>query len=286
MKWPKIPLGEVLKICNTSEPVSQLKEVNLAGVYSFARGLFKRGPMVPSETSYKTFNRLVTDDFVISQPKAWEGAIARVTPEFDSWYLSPVFPTFRANCDRLEPKFLEVFCKRASVWAELQRKSRGIGARRESVSPEQFLSLQIPLPPLSEQKRIVAQIEELAAKVEEAKGLRQKAVNEVAATWHTYLKSIIENGLKKGWDLKPIAEVAEINPPRVKITAYPNDLEVSFVPMSTVDDVTGRITKAEMRQLGEVRKGYTFFIDGDVIFARITPCMQNGKSAIAKGLKS
>jgi hypothetical protein len=42
----------------------------------------------------------------------------------------------------------------------------------------------------------VAWIEELSAKIEEAKGLRQKAVNEVAATWHTYLKSIIENGLK------------------------------------------------------------------------------------------
>lgn len=179
--WPMVALGEVLSDCDTSIPVSQLGEVNLAGVYSFGRGLFKRGSMSPSEKTYKTYNRLVTDDFVISQPKAWEGALARVTSEFDGWYLSPVFPTFRANRERLEPRFLEWFCKRQSVWEELQRNSRGIGARRESVSPSTFLSLKIPLPPLSEQKRITARIEELSVKVEEARGLRRQAVEEAEA---------------------------------------------------------------------------------------------------------
>jgi len=113
-KWPTVRLGQVLQLFNSSVPSSQLTEINLAGVYSFGRGLFKRGPMFPSETSYKTYNRLFTDDFVISQPKAWEGALARVTPEFEGWYLSPVFPTFRVLHERLEPKFLEWFCKRVA----------------------------------------------------------------------------------------------------------------------------------------------------------------------------
>lgn len=175
-KWPNVRLGEVLKLCDTSVPASQLTEVNLAGVYSFARGLFRRGPMSPAKTSYKAYNRLVADDFVISQPKAWEGALARVTPEFEGWYLSPVFPTFRANRERLEPAFLEWFCKRKPVWEELQQNSRGIGARRETVSPEQFLLLQIPLPPVAEQRRIVARIDVLTTKIEEARRLREQAL--------------------------------------------------------------------------------------------------------------
>ena len=77
--WPLVPLGEVLSLVDTAVPTTQLGEINLAGVYSFGRGLFRRGSVSPGETSYKTYNRLVTDDYIISQPKAWEGAIARVT---------------------------------------------------------------------------------------------------------------------------------------------------------------------------------------------------------------
>jgi len=54
--------------------------------------------------------------------------------------------------------------------------------------------------------------------------------------------------------------------------------------MSAVDDVTGTIVQAEVRPFAQVRKGYTYFQEGDVLFAKITPCMENGKSAVATGL--
>lgn len=176
--WPTVPLGSVLGQSDRAIPSTELAEVNLAGVYSFGRGLFKRGPLRPAETSYKSYNRLVADDFVISQPKAWEGALARVPCDFDGWFLSPVFPTFTAKPNYLLPAYLEWFCKRKSVWQDLQILSKGMGARRETVSPEQFLSLEIALPPLDEQRRIVARIEELAAKVGEALNLRCQAAEE------------------------------------------------------------------------------------------------------------
>ena len=226
--WPVVRLGEVLHLVETGVPTAQLGEINLAGVYSFARGLFKRGPMSPGDTSYKTYNRLVTDDYVISQPKAWEGAIARVTPDFDGWFLSPVFPTFRADHQRLDPSFLEWFGKREAVWSELQQKSRGIGARRESVSPEQFLTLEIPFPPLPEQRRIVARIEELAAKITEARSLRQQAIEEaerlLICMAHRHDLDINAKKLQ-GWNHLQLADCIHLVDDSHKVEAnknYPN----------------------------------------------------------------
>lgn len=164
-RWPKVALGEVLRTHIDAVPSAELTTVNLAGVYGFGRGLFQRGPMSPLETTYKSFHRLNAGDFVISTPKAWEGAIARVPDEFDGWFLSPVFPTFRANSDRLDTCYLDWYCKRDSVWRQLQGKAKGMGARRESVSPTQFLSLEIPLPQLTEQQAIVARLDALADNV-------------------------------------------------------------------------------------------------------------------------
>jgi type I restriction enzyme S subunit len=80
-----------------------------------------------------------------------------------------------------------------------------------------------------------------------------------------------------------LGDVAEINPRRPQIDLINADL-VTFVPMESVDETTGEITTARPRPFGEVKKGYTVFTDGDVIFAKVTPCMQNGKHAIAHDL--
>jgi type I restriction enzyme S subunit len=131
-----------------------------------------------------------------------------VTPEFDGWFLSPVFPTFRANRGKLEPAYLDWFCKRKSVWAELQRKSRGIGARRESVLPEQFLSLEIPLPPLAEQQRIVARIEELATQIQEARTLRQQAQEEEDSLIQAFGKRLFAGPMKTVGDVAEVTKLA------------------------------------------------------------------------------
>lgn len=88
--------------------------------------------------------------------------------------------------------------------------------------------------------------------------------------------------LPKGWASAKIADVAIINP------KHPADADrsqrVSFVPMPAVDEELGAIVGATDRTLEEVWTGYTHFAEGDVIFAKITPCMENGKAAVAIGL--
>lgn len=90
--------------------------------------------------------------------------------------------------------------------------------------------------------------------------------------------------LPESWLLEEIKTLCEFNPKHDK--DIPDNTEISFVPMAALNEKTGTIQEQNSKLLGEVRKGYTHFADGDVIFAKITPCMENGKSAVAKNLIS
>ncbi len=192
-KWPSVPLGEVLQLCLDSSPTISQPSFNIAGIYSFGRGLFKRGPLDASQTTYKTFNCLHAGDFVISQPKAWEGAVALVTDEFEGWFLSPVFPTFRPVAERLDSRFLDWYFKLPRTWREMRIRSKGTVERRDSISPKLFLTIEIPLPSLEEQRRIVVRLDALAAKIEAARGLRSEIEAEAAALWRSGAESLVQS---------------------------------------------------------------------------------------------
>lgn len=81
-----------------------------------------------------------------------------------------------------------------------------------------------------------------------------------------------------------LGEVCDINPRMPKAHGLADDDEVSFVPMAAVSETSGSIEAAHVRRYAEVKKGYTPFADNDVLFAKITPCMENGKAALARGL--
>jgi len=90
--------------------------------------------------------------------------------------------------------------------------------------------------------------------------------------------------LPQGWTTATLDEIAEINPRHpVNLDAA---LPVTFVPMPAVSENNWAFQFTEERPLGKVRKGYTHFAEGDVLFAKITPCMENGKTAVAAGLKN
>lgn len=89
--------------------------------------------------------------------------------------------------------------------------------------------------------------------------------------------------LPKGWVWTKLRTICKINPKHPKDIVSAN-APVSFVPMSSIDAEKGGIIDSQTRPFGKVRKGHTHFANGDVLFAKITPCMENGKAAIAKGL--
>lgn len=167
--------------------------------------------------------------------------------------------------------------------------SKGINLPR--VSEETVLNTTFPLPPLSEQQRIVERIEELFAKLDEAKERLQEVADSFVVRKAAILHKAFTGELTKqwrrekgvsdeSWEEKLLGDVCTVNPKKIDAKNLDDNLEVSFVPMAAVSDVLGEIVNHEVKNLQDVRTGFTNFSKGDVIFAKITPCMENGKSAI------
>lgn len=89
--------------------------------------------------------------------------------------------------------------------------------------------------------------------------------------------------LPQSWCYVPLSDVVEINP-GIDKSKFSDADELPFVPMPAVEAGTGRIDTSERRPFGKVKSGFTTFATGDVVFAKITPCMENGKMAVVPPL--
>jgi type I restriction enzyme S subunit len=88
----------------------------------------------------------------------------------------------------------------------------------------------------------------------------------------------------KHWDVKRLRRVVTMNPSKSEIAHLDRDVEVSFLPMEAVGE-NGELDLTRTRPISEVENGYTYFRNGDVTYAKITPCFENGKGALMQKLE-
>jgi type I restriction enzyme S subunit len=132
------------------------------GIRGFGGGLFRKGGVTAAETTYRHFNRLATGQFVVSQVKGWEGAVAVCDPEFAGLFASPEYRTFRCNPTVLSPAYFAYLSRTQWFHAKLAPATRGQGARRERLRPEMLLAISIPLPPVEVQDQLVPLFDRVA----------------------------------------------------------------------------------------------------------------------------
>ena len=85
------------------------------------------------------------------------------------------------------------------------------------------------------------------------------------------------------WEVKRLKFGAELNPSPLEARKLSQDGEVSFVPMEAVGEYGG-LDLSRTKPLADVGSGYTYFANGDIVVAKITPCFENGKGALANDL--
>jgi type I restriction enzyme, S subunit len=117
-----------------------------AGVYCFGRGLFVGQRRTGMEFAYKEITQLNADEFVYPKLMAWEGALGVVPAECDGLFVSPEFPVFTVNKERVLPEVLDVYFRSPAVWPSLGGASTGTNVRRKRLNPKDFLSYEFPLP--------------------------------------------------------------------------------------------------------------------------------------------
>ena len=224
--WPRIPLGEVLKPVSRPESVDPEKTYKILGAHWYAKGLYIKGTLAGSEIRADRVYKIKTDDFVFNRLFAWKGSFAVAALEDDGCYVSNEFPCFAVNQDRADSIYLWKYFSRSSAWDEaFGLSSGGTPTSRNRLKEDKFLALNVPLPPLPEQRRIVARIEELAAKISEAQTLRQQAAAKAdtflgsflahvsrSSTWKTTMvrELVGQDSLRNGISVKPTGDIGEV----------------------------------------------------------------------------
>ncbi|MEK5325582.1 restriction endonuclease subunit S [Aeribacillus sp. FSL M8-0254] len=150
------------------------------------------------------------------------------------------------------------------------------GTTRGKLTKSALEKIEVKIPDYSTQNKIVNALDKAQELIDKRKA-QIEALDQL--TQSVFLEMF---GSIQGEKL-PLSELCEINPPKREVADLKEDTIVSFIPMANVSE-NGEIDLSETRNLGEVYKGFTYFKENDVLFAKITPCMENGKGAIAKNL--
>lgn len=169
-----LSLGDVTQQLDRYEPVLPDVEYQLLGMRSKIGGPFVRETKKGSEISAKKLNRVNAGDFIYSRLFAWQGSFALIPEAMDSCYVSNEFPIFSLDDSRIDPKFLVYWFGLPHIQKIVEADCTGsTPGTRNRYKEKYFAALTLNVPPIKKQHQIVAKIESLAAKINEAKSLRQ-----------------------------------------------------------------------------------------------------------------
>jgi type I restriction enzyme, S subunit len=199
--WPTVPLGEVITLSQDEHRVSAASSYPNVGIYSFGRGLFEKPPIEGATTSARSLFRIRAKQFIYSRLFAFEGAYGLVPKAYDGSFVSNEFPSFDVDQERLCPEFLILHFKLPSTWKALAARTVGMGDRRQRIKPEQLLRYEIPLPPVAEQRRIVAKIKRLTAKIDEARAGKASTDQETEALLQAGRRALIGSEPTADWSV-------------------------------------------------------------------------------------
>jgi type I restriction enzyme S subunit len=159
--------------------------------------------------------------------------------------------------------------------------SLGRGATFKEISKQIVADIEVDVPDEKEQLNVADNLERISHIIRLRKYEIQKLDDLIKAR---FVEMFGMPGTDtKGWGLNSLGSVCHINPQKSHDHRLGSGVMVSFVPMPAVTE-SGEIDPSLTKEYDEVKTGFTYFAEDDVLFAKITPCMENGKGAVAKGL--
>jgi type I restriction enzyme S subunit len=207
--WPTTRIGELLERSSELVDIQPDEEYRQITVKLWGKGVALRGIIAGAAIAAPRQNVARTGQFILSRIDARNGAIGLVPQELDGAVVTNDFPLFDVVESKLLPEYIGWMCRTDSFVDECRKASEGT-TNRVRLKEEVFLNREIPLPPLPEQRRIVARIEALAAQIKEARTLREKAEHESDRLSTRALNSFFEGSDSTNWPTMILPDAASV----------------------------------------------------------------------------
>lgn len=298
-EWNIIKLREVVTYHNAG--IYKKKELfgegtNIVGVSNLYNNnsidgqIFKKVPLTEDELKEYT---LQEGDLIYGDSSLVREGIGRtlyVTKKGEGTAFAWHTRRFKVNKTLIDSRFLN-YILNYNKSIRKQIISLSTQTALTGITTDDFFSINILVPSLKEQKNIgniisivdeqIENTEKLIQKNQELKkGLMQQLLTK--GIGHTEFKKTELGYIPKEWEIKKLKEISEVNPRKDILEDYKL---VSFIGMEDIDS-DGELINKKVREYVSVKKGYTAFRENDVLLAKITPCFENGKRFLARGLEN
>jgi type I restriction enzyme S subunit len=281
--WQEVPLKEVAKPINRTIPVEAGTSYRTLGVKWWGMGAYERETIDGSRTAAKTLSIVREGDLIINKIWVRHGSVAIATKDVDGCAGSGEFPTFELDLNRIDPRWIHWQTKMKSFWEKCDNLSRGTSGKNR-IKPELFLTIKIPLPPLTEQRRIVVRIEALARRVAEGQSLRREASEETETLISSALYHIFEvNNLH--WKKMAMPEAVAINDRQVDptLSEYSN---LPHISGKNIQSKTCKLLPYRTAQEDGIGSSNYLFSPNTILYSKIRPYLRKAIYVDFKGVCS
>ena len=203
-RWPMVALGEVAPLVRRSVEIDPDASYTEIGVRSFLKGIFHRRTLKGSEFDWQDLFRVRAGDLVVSNLMAWERAIGLASDQDAGCVGNHRMLTCQPDHSRVVPGFLHYFFHVPTGYTQLASASPGSIARNKTLSASGLAAVRVPLPPLEEQRRIVARLDAVAA--------RLKARAAAAESQEAELAAMLQQAFARITASSPRARMADVAP--------------------------------------------------------------------------
>src|SRR6266487_3374104 len=155
--WPRVKFGEFLRPNSRPYTLGPGEDANLVGMRLYGAGPFHRELKPAMQIAKKSHFVIRVGDVIYNKLFAWKGTFGIVPQALDGMFVSDKFPTYELDRSRVDEDFLRLYFRCPPLWEEARAMSTGSAALSKlTLNPPKFLLLTMPLPPVAEQRLIVA----------------------------------------------------------------------------------------------------------------------------------
>lgn len=218
--WPLVRLSDVMSQVQRDEAPAFGKTYRQIGVRLWGQGAYQRESIDGSQTQYAKLFEVREGDIVVNKIWARNGSVAVVSDSLSGSWGSTEFPLFEPDRTRLKPRWMHWITKSPWFWNACDEHAKGTSGKNR-IKPDQFLGIEIPLPPLEVQQSVITRIDTVQQQLQAADELRTSIDKEIASLLAVRFQETLA---KARW--LPMSEVAPLVRREVKIDPESNYSEL------------------------------------------------------------